>query len=131
MKNKIEYPICLSKKCFEESDVSLLLIGIEDKRYYVLINDFNTFMYFYTIHGGRKHFPFIVYKCLVQKKILKSHVKDSFKINGNQMIKVPKKGESVKSKSYERKAKSLFMIHTDFESLLVPQENGTQNPNES
>ena len=85
----------MSKESFEESDVSLLLIGKEDKRYYVLINDFNTFMYFYTIHGGRKHFQFIVYKRLVQKKILKSHVKDSFKTNGKQMIKMPKKGESV------------------------------------
>ena len=85
----------MSKESFEESDVSLLLIGKEDKRYYVLINDFNTFMYSYTIHGGRKHFHFIVYKRLVQKKILKSHVKDSFKTNGKQMIKMPKKGESV------------------------------------
>ena len=34
----------------------LLLIGEESKRHYVLIKDFNTFMYDYTLHCARKHF---------------------------------------------------------------------------
>ena len=33
------------------------------------------------------------------------------------------------SKNYERK--SPFMIYVDFESILVPEDNGKQNPNES
>ena len=35
---------------------------------------------------------------------------------------MPKKGEYVKSKSFERKIKSPFMIYADFESILVPED---------
>ena len=37
----------------------------------------------------------------------------------------------VKFKDFERKIKSLFMIYVDFESILVHEDNGKQNPNES
>ena len=67
----------------------------------------------------------------LQKKILKRHIKDCFKINGKQTIKLPKKGEYVKLKNSERKIKSPFMIYVDFKSILVPEDNGNQIPNES
>ena len=35
------------------------------------------------------------------------------------MIKMAKKGETVKFKNYTRKIKSPFMIYADFESILV------------
>ena len=41
------------------------------------------------------------------------------------------KGEYVKFKTFERKIKSPFMIYADFESTLLPENNGKQNPNES
>ena len=43
---------------------------------------------------------------------------------------MPKKGECVKFKIYERKIKSQFIIYTDFESILLP-ENGKKNSEES
>ena len=43
---------------------------------------------------------------------------------------MPKKGEYVKFKNVKRKIKSPFMIYADFESILVPEDNGKQNPNE-
>ena len=43
---------------------------------------------------------------------------------------MPKKDEYVKFRSFERKKKSL-KICTDFESILVPENNGKQNSNES
>ena len=46
-------------------------------------------------------------------------------------VKMPKKGEYVKFKNFERKIKSPFMIYVDFESVLVPEDNGKQNLNES
>ena len=36
--------------------VNLLLIKEKDKKYYVLIKDFNTFMYDHTLHRRRKDF---------------------------------------------------------------------------
>ena len=42
-----------------------------------------------------------------------------------------KNGEYVKLKKCESKTKSQFMIYADFESILVPEDNGKQNPNET
>ena len=44
---------------------------------------------------------------------------------------MPKKGEYIKLKYCERKIKPSFMICTDFESILIPEDNGKQNQNES
>ena len=44
---------------------------------------------------------------------------------------MPKKSKYVQSKIFEKKIKSPFMIYADFESILVPQENGKQNPKDS
>ena len=42
-----------------------------------------------------------------------------------------KKGEYVKFRNYERKIKSPFIIYADFESILVPEDDGKQNPEDS
>ena len=42
-----------------------------------------------------------------------------------------KRGEYVKFKDFEGKIKSLFLSYADFESILVPEDNRKQNPNES
>ena len=126
--NKEKHPIYVSKKCCEEKHVDLLLIGEEGKRH-VLIKDFNTFIYDHTLHHGKKRC------CCLQafstKEILKCHIKDGFKINGKQRIIMPKKGEYVTFKNYERKIKPPFIIYEDFESILVPENNEKQSPEES
>ena len=61
---------------------------------------------------------------------LECRIKDCFKIKGKQTIKMPKKGECIKFKSYERKIKSPFKIYVGFGSVLVPEDNGKQNPNQ-
>ena len=58
-------------------------------------------------------------------------LKDCFKINRIQRITTPKKVEFVKFKNVERKMKSPFMIYSDFEIILVLEDNGKQNRNES
>ena len=62
--------------------------------------------------------------------MLERSVNDCFKINCNQMIKITKKGQTVKFKNYMRKIKSPFIIYAAFESNLVPKNNGKQNSNE-
>ena len=66
-----------------------------------------------------------------QKKKLKFYNRDFFKINGKEAIEMPRNGKSIKFKNYGRKIKSPFMIYADFESTLVPEDNGKQNRNES
>ena len=102
----------------------------QGKRYYVLIKDFNIFMYDHTLHHRRKHFCCYCLQAFSSEEILKSHIKDWFKINGKQRIIMPKKGEYIKFKNFERLIKSPFIIYADFESILVPENNGKQNPNE-
>ena len=44
---------------------------------------------------------------------------------------MPKKGEYVQFKNFERKTKLPFMIYVDFESILVPEGNGKKSLNGS
>ena len=88
-------------------------------------------MYDHILYRGKKHF--CRYRSLAFRTAekFKCHIKDCFKINGKQTIKMPKKGEYIKFKTFEKKKKSPFMIHADFDSILVPEEDGKQKPNES
>ena len=103
------------------------MIGEEQKRHYVLIKDFND----HTWHHRRKHFCRYCLQAFSAEEILKSHIKDCFKINGKQRIIMPRKDEFVKLSNYEGKIKSLFIIYADFENILVPEKNWKQNPKES
>ena len=47
------------------------------------------------------------------------------------MIKTPKNGEYINFKNFDRKIKSPFMIYANLESILVSEDNGKQNPDES
>ena len=106
------------------------MIGEEGKRQHVLIKEFNTFIHDHTLHRGRKHFCHYYFEASRTAEKLRCHIKYCFKVNGKQKIKTPEKDEYVRLKSYERKIKLLIMIYTDFESILVPEDNGKQNPNE-
>ena len=81
------------KKCCQEKHVDLLLIGEEGKKNYVLFKNFNTFMYDHTLYHGRKYFCRYILQALSSEEMLKHHVKDCFKTNGKQRIKMPKKDE--------------------------------------
>ena len=64
-------------------------------------------MYDHTLHRGRIHFCRYSLQAFSTEQILK-HIKNCFEINGKQKILIPKKGEYVKFKNYERKIKSPF-----------------------
>ena len=59
--NKEKHPIYVLKKMLWRKTFDLLLIGEEGRKHYVLIKDFNTFMYDHTLHCGRNIFAVIVY----------------------------------------------------------------------
>ena len=44
---------------------------------------------------------------------------------------MPEKGEHVRFKNHKMKIKSPFIIYTNFKSILVPENKGKQNPDES
>ena len=76
-------------------------------------------MYDHTLHLGRKLFYRYCLQAFSTEEALKLHIKDCFKINCKQRIIMPKEGEYVKCRDYERKIKSPFIIYADFESILV------------
>ena len=63
---KQPYPIHISKEAFEDQ-MNLLLITEDEKKHYVLIKDFNKFMYSQSKHKERKHFCMYCLQCFYQK----------------------------------------------------------------
>ena len=97
--NKEKHPNCVSKKCYDKKHVDLLLIEEKDKRHYVLIRNFNTFIYNHTLHHGKKFCRYCL-QAFSTEEILKPHIKNCFKINGKQKTIMPKTGEYLKFKNY-------------------------------
>ena len=68
------------------------------------------------------------------EEILKYHTKGWFKINSKEKSILLKKGQYVKYvklKNYVTKIKSPFIIYAVFENILMAEDNGKQNPEES
>ena len=78
--------------------VDLLLIGEKGKRHYILIKDFNKFLYDYTLHRGRKKFCHYCLQGFRTAETLTCHIKDCLKIHDKQRIKMPIKGEYIRFK---------------------------------
>ena len=89
--NKEKRPIYVSKKCYKEKHDDPLFIGEEGRRHYVLIKDFNTFMFDHTLHRGRKHFCRYCLEAFSTEEILKCHITNCFKINVKQKFIMPQK----------------------------------------
>ena len=84
----------MSRRCSEEKHINLLLIREKGKEYYVLIKNFNRFLWDHTLHRGRKNFSYYCLQDFSLEKILKCHFKEYSKISDIQRIKMPKKCES-------------------------------------
>ena len=67
------------------------MIGEEGKRHYILIKDFNIFLYNHTLHHGRKYCCHYCLQAFRTAEKFKCHIKDCLKINGKQRNKMPKK----------------------------------------
>ena len=75
-------------------------------------------MYDYTLHRGRTHFYRYCLQGFITEEIIKPLIEDCFEINSKQGIKMPKKGEYIKFKNFDRKIESPFMIYGDlFEKI--------------
>ena len=59
-------------------------------------------MYDHTVHRERNYFCRYCLQAFSKEEIFKRHVKDGFKINDKQRITIPKKGEYVEFKNYEK-----------------------------
>ena len=91
------------KKCCKEKNLDLLFIGEGEKKHYVFIKDFNTFMYDHSLHRGRKHLYRYCLHAFIKEEILKRHIKDCFKINGDKELSCLRKVNMFNSKILKEK----------------------------
>ena len=115
--NKQPYPIYVSKEKFKDH-IELLLITKDENKHYVLIKDFNKFMYQQTKHKERKHFCMHCLQCISSERVLNNHKDNCIQINGTQAINMPEKGDNIlKYNNFHRQQAVPFVIYADFEAI--------------
>ena len=125
------FPIHISKEKFEEQ-MNLLLITKDEKRHYVLIRDFNRFMYNQSKHKERKHFCMYCLQYFSPESISSKHVSNCLTINGKQAINMPKKGENIlKFNNFHKQLPVPFVIYADFESITKKVQGCRPNDDKS
>ena len=111
------YPIRISEANFPDH---IELLWIEDKHgnsHYVLIKDFNRFMYSFTKHKGRKYFCLRCLHCCSSARVLENHKQDCLLINGTQAIKMPEAGSKIYFQNHQKMLPVPFVIYADFEAI--------------
>ena len=98
--------------------MNLLLITKDEKKHYVLIKDFNTFMYNQSKHKERKHFCMYCLQCFSSERVLGNHVNNFLTISRAQAINMPIQGENIlKFNNFHKQLPVLFVIYADFEAI--------------
>ena len=114
---KQKYPIYVSKEKYEDC-MNLLLITENENKHYVLIKDFNKFMYNQTKHKERKHFCMHCLQCFSSERVLTDHKKNCIQVNGTQAIKMPTKDDNIlKFNNFHKQLPVPFVIYADFEAI--------------
>ena len=111
------FPIHISKEKFKDQ-MNLLLITKDEKKHYVLIKDFNAFMYNQSKHKEKKHFCMFCLQCFSSESVLFKHAHNCLTINGSQAINMPKQGDNIlKFNNFHKQLPVPFIIYADFEAI--------------
>ena len=129
--NKEPYPIYVSKEKYE-NHMELLLITKNENKHYVLIKDFNKFMYNQTKHKERKHFCMYCLQCFSSDRVLNNHKENCIQVNGTQAIKMPDKDNNIlKFNNFHKQQPVPFVIYADFEAITEKVQGCQQDGNKS
>ena len=114
---KQPYPIYISKEKYEDH-MELLLVTKDENKHYVLIKDFNKFMYNQTKHKERKHFCMHCLQCFSSERVLNDHKDNCIQLNGTQAVKMPDKDNNIlKFNNFHKQQQVPFVIYADFEAI--------------
>ena len=114
---KQKYPIYVSKEKYEDC-MNLLLITENENKHYVLIKDFNKFMYDITNNKKRKHFCMYCLQHFTSERVLNNHKENCIQLNGVQAIKMPTKDDNIlKFNNFHKQLPVPFVIYADFEAI--------------
>ena len=125
---KQKFPIYISKEKYQDH-MELLLITEGKNKHYVLIKDFNKFMFKQTKHEHRKYFCMYCLQCFSREDVLTEHKNNCISINGKQAINMPEKDDKVYFKNHHKQLPVPFVIYADFEAL-TEKIQGCQPNNE-
>ena len=115
--DKQKYPISVSKEK-NDDQMNLLLITKGEKKHYVLIKDFNKFMYNQTKHKEMKHFCMHCLQCFSSERVLNNHKNNCIQVNGVQAVKMPDKDNNIlKFNNFHKQQQVPFVIYADFEAI--------------
>ena len=129
--NKQPYPIYVSKEKYEDH-MELLLVTEKENKHYVLIKDFNRFMYNQTKHEHRKHFCMHCLQCFSSDRVLSNHKDICIQVNGTQAIKMPNKDNNIlKFNNFHKQQPVPFVIYADFEAITEKIHGCQQKGNKS
>ena len=126
---KQPFPRYISKEKYQDH-MELLLITEGKNKHYVLIKDFNKFMFRQNKHEHRKHFCMYCLQCFSREDVLTEHKNNCISINGKQAINMPEKGDKVYFKNHHKQLPVPFVIYADFEAL-TEKIQGCQPNNEN
>ena len=128
---KQPYPIHISKEKFEDQ-MNLLLITKDENKHYILIKDFNKFMYNQTKQKERKYFCMYCLQCFSSERILIKHKENCLQVNGQQGIKMPDKDDNIlKFTNHHKQLPVPFVIYADFEAITEKISGCKPNNNKS
>ena len=114
---KQPYPLYVSKEQYEDH-MELLLITKDENKHYVLIKDFNKFMFNQTKHKNKKHFCMHCLQCFSSDRVLNEHEDNCIQVNGTQAVKMPDKDNNIlKFINFHKQQPVPFVIYADFESI--------------
>ena len=92
--------------------------AIETRSHYVLIRDFNRFMYRKSKHKEKKQFCMYCLQCFSSQRVLTEQKENCLVINGTQAIRMPTEGENIlKFTDYHLGLAAPFVIYADFEAI--------------
>ncbi|KAL9959301.1 hypothetical protein ACROYT_G032614 [Oculina patagonica] len=129
--DKQPYPIFVSKEKYDK-EMNLLLVTENENKHYVLIKDFNKFMYNQTKHKERKHFCMHCLQCFSSERVLNDHKENCIQVNGTQAIKMPTKDNNIlKFNNFHKQQKVPFVIYSDFEAIIEKISGCKPNNNKS
>ena len=122
---KQKFPIYISKEKYQDH-MELLLITEGENKHYVLIKEFNKFMFRQNKHEHKKHFCMYCLQCFSREDVLTEHKNNCISINGKQAINMPEKGDKVYFKNHHKQLPVPFVIYADFEALTEKYKDVSQ-----
>ena len=118
-----KFPIYVSSEKYEK-ELDLLLITQGDKWHYVLIKDFNRFMYDISKNEGSKHFCKCCLQYFTTKKTLEGHIGNCLSVNGAQAVEMPSdEDRRVRFRNFHNPLKVPFVVYADFGSIVERVDN--------